>query len=165
VWQTQVNAIYVNYIRCNFSATLCFFSVTCCFCVCYGEVRSEKWEVRSEEWGVRSEEWGVRSEKWEVRSEKWEVRSGEEMREREKEGTKRWRDEFNLDGTTARKLQMARLCCQNLSTSQVHSSLITHYALRITHYALRITTHHSPFRIILPPCPLPACRTLFVAWW
>jgi hypothetical protein len=27
VWQTQVKAIYVNNIRCHFSATLCFITV------------------------------------------------------------------------------------------------------------------------------------------
>jgi len=47
------------------------------------------------------------------------------------------RDEFNLDGTTARKLQMIRLFCQNLSTSQVHQS-------PITIHQSPIPTHNSP---------------------
>jgi len=37
VWQTQVNAIYINKIRCNFSATLCFLGVSCWIYVCYGD--------------------------------------------------------------------------------------------------------------------------------
>jgi len=39
VWQTEVKAIYINYIQCHFGATLCLFSVACCYYVCYGEVR------------------------------------------------------------------------------------------------------------------------------
>jgi hypothetical protein len=45
---------------------------------------------------------------------------------------------------TARNPQMARLYCQNISTSQVHSSPITHHPSRITHHPSPITHHASP---------------------
>jgi len=44
VWQTQDKAIYINYIRRNFSATLCFcFSVTCYYCSLY--VQERVWQA------------------------------------------------------------------------------------------------------------------------
>jgi hypothetical protein len=42
------------------------------------------------------------------------------------------RDKFDLDGATASKLQMIRLYCQNLPTSQVHQSPFTNHQSPIT---------------------------------